>query len=225
MEYAEKLKEGLINVPSGAMIFAVKGETPPQPLSFHCRIRSQCFRVRLFSPATEGYLALLSPSIVGQVFYKFLLRQPHVRSDLRPPRIPIRDRMAMALQALADFKNDPAITIQDPLSSLSFSCVSEEVEKSQMKAWNAYHTDERNAFSPLGSDGRPQRKCVRRVLSTCSTASPYMTFIADFQNGRTTTGCKQLQMGSRTRVSHCTPVTCRSHTLTLSLTQAASTSQ
>lgn len=101
---------------------------------------------------------MFSASIVNQVFHKFLSRQPHTRSELKPPLEPVRERMTRALQTLADFKGDQSFASRDPLSPLSFSCVTEDIYRDQAETWNTYHVDENRAFSPLGPDGRPQRK-------------------------------------------------------------------
>ncbi|KAI0356681.1 alpha/beta-hydrolase [Trametes cingulata] len=132
MEYAQQLRQALVNVPNGAQLFNVK--------------------------ATHGYLSLLSSSIVNQVLNKFLTRQPPARSDLDPPAIPLRERMKMALAQLAEWKEDPSLAEQDPLSPLSFSCVTEEVRKSQDELYAIYQEGVQTAFSPLAPDGRPLRK-------------------------------------------------------------------
>ncbi|KAI0771527.1 Alpha/Beta hydrolase protein [Trametes elegans] len=136
MEYAQQLRQGLVNVPNGAQLFNVK--------------------------AMHGYLSLLSSSIVNQVLNKFLTRQPHARTDLDPPAIPLADRMKMALAQLAEWKDDPSIAEQDPLSPLSFSCVTEEVRKSQEELNAIYSEGIQTAFSPLAPDGRPLRKFSER---------------------------------------------------------------
>ena len=109
-------------------------------------------------PATHGYLSILSSSIVNQVLNKFLTRQSGARSDLDPPAIPLADRMRMALAQLAEWQDDPSIADQDPLSPLSFSCVTEEVKKSQEELYAIYQEGAQTAFSPLAPDGRPLRK-------------------------------------------------------------------
>ena len=49
---------------------------------------------------------------------------------------------------------------RDPLSPLSFSCVTEEVRKSQEELYRIYSEGERSALSPLAPDGRPLRRYV-----------------------------------------------------------------
>ncbi|KAI0637711.1 Alpha/Beta hydrolase protein [Trametes polyzona] len=136
MEYAQQLRQALVNVPGGAALFNVK--------------------------ATHGYLSILSASIVNQVLNKFLTRQPPARSDLDPPAIPLAERMRMALAQLAEWRENPAFVDQDPLSPLSFSCVTEEVRKSQDELYALYQEGMHTAFSPLAPDGRPLRKYSER---------------------------------------------------------------
>ncbi|KAL1937580.1 hypothetical protein VTO73DRAFT_13075 [Trametes versicolor] len=136
MEYAHQLRQALINVPNGAQLFNVK--------------------------ATHGYLSILSSSIVNQVLNKFLTRQPHARSDLHEPEIPLPERMRAALAQLAEWEDDPALADQDPLSPLSFSCVTDEVRKSQDELYAIYQEGMHIAFSPLAPDGRPLRKYSER---------------------------------------------------------------
>lgn len=97
-------------------------------------------------------------SIVNQVFVKFISRLPHARSDIRRPEIPTKERMRSALLKLSDLVEDPAIAERDPLSSMSFSCLANDVAKSQLETVNFFGKDQWKAFSPLGPDGRPLRK-------------------------------------------------------------------
>ena len=66
----------------------------------------------------------------------------------------------MALNMLAEFKDDPKISDRDPLSPLSFCCVTDEVCKSQHELYHMYSEGAQNALSPLAPDGRPLRKYV-----------------------------------------------------------------
>ncbi|OBZ71835.1 hypothetical protein A0H81_08215 [Grifola frondosa] len=136
MEYAQQLADALVNSPNGPTIFPVK--------------------------ATHAYLTVLSSSIVNQVLHKFLSRQPKTRSDLRPPAIPLLERMKMALGKLAEFKNDPSIAERDPRTPISFSCVPDDVANSQLELSVLFMKGQMNAFNPLGSDGRPLRKFSER---------------------------------------------------------------
>ncbi|KAH9943003.1 alpha/beta-hydrolase [Epithele typhae] len=136
MEYAQQLRQALVNAPDTAQLFTVK--------------------------ATHGYLSLLSSSIVNQVLNKFLTRQQSARSDLFAPEIPLLERMQMALDLLAEFRDDPSISERDASSPLSFCCVTEEVRKSQEDLYSLYREGEQNALSPLAPDGRPLRKYSER---------------------------------------------------------------
>ena len=65
----------------------------------------------------------------------------------------------MALTQLAEWREDPlSIADQDPLSPLSFLCVTEEARKSQDELYAIYQDGVQAAFSPLAPDGRPLRK-------------------------------------------------------------------
>ena len=153
MAYAEQISQHLKNVPGGcASIFPVKGESPT-------RLRPRPLLTRaMHAPASQGYLSLMSASIVNQVFIKFLSRQPPARSDSYCSALLSQDRLRTALELLAKIRGEPSIAERDPLSSLSFSCASAEVIKSQEETRATYEKGQRNAFSPLGLDGRPLRK-------------------------------------------------------------------
>lgn len=99
-------------------------------------------------------------SIVNQVFSKFLSRLPHSRSDLVASKMPISERMSYALETLAELMGDSSISSRDPLSSMSFSCLSPQVIKGQTEALETYRKGALTAFSPVGEDGRPHRKYV-----------------------------------------------------------------
>lgn len=153
MEYAEQISQHLKNVPGGsASIFPVKGESRTR-----LRVRLPLTRP-MGAPASQGYLSLVSSSIVNQIFMKFLSRQPHARSDPFGTDICMQDRLRAALGTLAKVHGDPSIAERDPMSPLSFSCASAEVIKSQQETRATYEKGQRNAFSPLGLDGRPLRK-------------------------------------------------------------------
>lgn len=110
----------------------------------------------------SGTLSIVAghASIANQVFAKFLSRLPHTRSDLIPPRVSKEERMRAALSTLADIAQDPSIANRDPLSSMSFSCLSPEIVKNQAESLKQYRKGLDTAYSPLGSDGRPLRKYV-----------------------------------------------------------------
>jgi hypothetical protein len=64
----------------------------------------------------------------------------------------------MALATLAEIRGDATIASRDPMSSLSFCCLSSDAVKSQADSLLAYRKGELEAFVPLGLDGRPIRK-------------------------------------------------------------------
>lgn len=101
-------------------------------------------------------------SIANQVFVKFLERQPHARSDLRPPAEPVQERMSRALDTLAELVHDPSIGHRgrEEISSMSFSRISPQVQGLQTENFMHASKDSCKAFSPLGADGRPMRRCV-----------------------------------------------------------------
>jgi len=99
----------------------------------------------------------MNPSIVNQTLVKFLTRLPRTRSDLRPPPVPILQRMREALDTLAELTGDPSFSGKDPMCPLNFSCVSPEICKMQVKSRESYAKDAAHAFSPLQSNGRPIR--------------------------------------------------------------------
>lgn len=75
--------------------------------------------------------------------------------------------MRMALGLLSEFKEDPSIAERNPLSPLSFCCVTDEVRKSQDELYHLYSEGAQNALSPLAPDGRPLRKYVFRRAAAC----------------------------------------------------------
>ncbi|OSX60525.1 hypothetical protein POSPLADRAFT_1047949 [Postia placenta MAD-698-R-SB12] len=137
--YAEELADLLIGTPDNrATVFMVKGKS------------------------SQGYLSLLSASIVNQTFHKFLRQQRPARSELKRPEISLVDRMRTALTKLSQLVKNSSIAMRDPLSPLSFSCLSADTVSSQEITWLAYRKEQSAAFSPLGADGRPLRKFSER---------------------------------------------------------------
>ncbi|KAJ8086110.1 hypothetical protein AAF712_008282 [Marasmius tenuissimus] len=131
-KYAERLQSELSNAES-AYLYTVKGGA--------------------------GGLNLVpgTASITNQVYAKFLARLPPTRSDVKPPSLPIEDRMTMALERLAELMGDSSISSRPPCS-LSFSCLSHEVVRGQTESLDLYKKGESEAFDPTGPDGRPIRK-------------------------------------------------------------------
>jgi len=99
----------------------------------------------------------MNPSIVNQTLVKFLARLPRSRSDIKPPSVPVPQRMREALDALAELTGDPSFSGKDSMCPLSFSCVSPEIGKIQVKSRESYAKDAAWAFSPLQPNGRPIR--------------------------------------------------------------------
>lgn len=89
-------------------------------------------------------------STVNNVFHKFLKRLPHHRSELIPPESSIRDRMRMALANLAEIIGDPDMASLDPLCSLSFCCLGQDVIQGQSDLLKHYHKGQASALNPEG---------------------------------------------------------------------------
>ncbi|KAF9481994.1 alpha/beta-hydrolase [Pholiota conissans] len=136
MKYADKLVSALTGVEGGPVLYDVKGAT-------------------MMISVVPG-----PASMVNNVFYKFLTRLPHRRSDLVEPESSIRDRMKMALGSLAEIMEDPDMASLDPLCSLSFCCLTPEVIKGQTDLLKHYSKDIGTALNPMGveNEGRPLRK-------------------------------------------------------------------
>lgn len=122
-------------------------------------------------------------SIANQVFAKFISRLPHIPSELAPPETPKRERMKKALSILADIVGDGSIASRDPLSSLSFCCLSPEIVKSQTDTLVQRRKGLNCVFSPLGPEGRPLRRCV-----TCYLLFPDFNLLPDIPTGKRITG-------------------------------------
>jgi len=69
------------------------------------------------------------------------------------------------LQTLSEIVGDSSIAHRNPRSSLSFSCVTPEVAKSQLESLRFYSKDIDKTYCPLGRDGRPIRKYSERKLA------------------------------------------------------------
>lgn len=87
-----------------------------------------------------------------------------MRSELLPPNDPLEVYISRGLEMLADLTGDPSIGELDPLSPMSFSRISVAVQQLQVENYMAAAKEARKSFSPLGSDGRPMRKWVGRLL-------------------------------------------------------------
>jgi hypothetical protein len=113
----------------------------------------------------QGYVSVVPScaSIANQVCAKFLSKLPHCRSDLRCPAEPLEVCMQRALERLAELAGDDTIAARKPLSSMSFSRVAPHVERLQIEHIRLVSKGHRQAFSPLGADGRPIRRYAAHV--------------------------------------------------------------
>jgi len=138
MKYAEKMAAELVNAEKGAIIYTVKGG--------------------------GGFLPVVpaNASIVNSVIAKFLARLPKKESKLVPPEPPREERMQQALNKLSEIIGNPKIATRDPLCSLSFSCLTPEIAKTQADALALFGKDQATAYSPLRANGRPIRKFSER---------------------------------------------------------------
>ncbi|EJD01480.1 alpha/beta-hydrolase [Fomitiporia mediterranea MF3/22] len=141
IKYADRLASYLVNVEGKARVHTIKG-----------------------SPEYVTVVPTCA-TIVNRVFAEFLSRQPRPHSPIRLNSVTAADRRARlqeALIKLADLVDDTSIAVRDPMSSLSFSCVSPEVLQNQHDVLRRQMLDEHLAFSPLGMDGRPCRRFSER---------------------------------------------------------------
>ncbi|KDR83489.1 hypothetical protein GALMADRAFT_235659 [Galerina marginata CBS 339.88] len=136
-KHAERLLSQLTGVKDGAVIYEVKGG-------------------RSMISVIPGYT-----SIVNNVFYKFLMRLPHHRSDIVPPKVSLKDRMKTALNKLSEITGLDTISL-DPLCSISFSCVTPDFFKGQTELLRHYLKDASQAFTPTPVEGMPLRKYSQR---------------------------------------------------------------
>ena len=97
-------------------------------------------------------------SVCNRVFLQFLSRLPEARSELRPPRDSLEVYISHGLTILAELAGDATIAGRDPLSPMSFSRIAPHVQQLQVENYMAAAREAKQAFSPLGTDGRPLRK-------------------------------------------------------------------
>ncbi|KAJ7162622.1 Alpha/Beta hydrolase protein [Mycena crocata] len=111
-----------------------------------------------------GYLTMTpgTASIVNQVYVKFVSRLPHVRSDRATPVLTTDERMKDALGTLEAITGDSSFRNRDPSSSLSFSCLSDDIVQSQTDGLAGYRKGQTLAYMPLGPTGRPIRRYSER---------------------------------------------------------------
>ncbi|KAK7061358.1 Alpha/Beta hydrolase protein [Favolaschia claudopus] len=111
-----------------------------------------------------GYLSIPqgTASIVNQVYVKFVSRLPRARSDPLDPSISIEERMQEALAKLEQFTGNTALRMRDPVSSLSFCCLPDEIIHQQAEQLKLYRKGQSLAFLPLTPTGRPIRRYSER---------------------------------------------------------------
>ena len=97
-------------------------------------------------------------STVNGAFANFLSRLPHHRSDLVPPKVPIGERMEIALQKLSKITGNVDIESLDPLCSLSFASLSPDIVKAQNELLRRYMTDADQALVPAAVEGWSLRR-------------------------------------------------------------------
>ncbi|KAJ7477146.1 Alpha/Beta hydrolase protein [Mycena galericulata] len=111
-----------------------------------------------------GYLSIPpgTASIVNQVYVKFVSRLPRVPSARASPLVTTEDRMRDALSTLESITGDSGFRSRDPLSSLSFSCLSEDIVRQQTEGLAAFRKGQTLAYLPLSPTGRPIRRYSER---------------------------------------------------------------
>ncbi|THU83934.1 alpha/beta-hydrolase [Dendrothele bispora CBS 962.96] len=138
VKFAERLVADLVNAKNGAVLYTVKGGT--------------------------GALSIIpgTASIANQVFAKFVSRFKYDDVNMEPVSIPTEERMAEALAKLSELMADSSITSRNPMSSLSFSCLSADAVKGQTESLALYRKGQSTAFTPVGPDGVPIRRFSER---------------------------------------------------------------
>ncbi|KXN86305.1 hypothetical protein AN958_10167 [Leucoagaricus sp. SymC.cos] len=118
-------------------------------------------------------------SMLNNLYSKFLLtRVDRARSELRTEELLIEERMQRALFKLADIMERSDMMSGNPLSSLSFSCLSQTGLQRQIELSQIYEKDSEHSFSPLGPDGRLLRKYSDRDGQHWFEAGPSRLSIA-----------------------------------------------
>ncbi|KAI0254856.1 alpha/beta-hydrolase [Lactifluus subvellereus] len=140
IEHAYNMVSDLVNAKGGAKLYTIKGG--------------------------QGYISVLptTASVCNRVFLQFLSRLPEARSELRPPRDSLEVYISHGLAILAELAGDATIAGRDPLSPMSFSRIAPHVQQLQVENYMAAAREAKQAFSPLGTDGRPMRKYSERKL-------------------------------------------------------------
>src|ERR1700761_1780930 len=99
----------------------------------------------------QGYISVLptTASVCNRVFFQFISRLPHARSELQRPSHSLEVFISHGLEVLAVLAEDPSIAKRDPLSPMSFSRISVAVQRLQVDNYTAAARDVKKAFSPL----------------------------------------------------------------------------
>ncbi|KAF5322175.1 hypothetical protein D9619_001071 [Psilocybe cf. subviscida] len=147
MKNAHRLRDQLINVPGGPVLYDVK--------------------------AGRSMLSLIPypASALNNVFDKFLKRFPNHRSDLVKPAMRMQDRMSAALKRLAEFTGNAEMETRNPTCSLSFSCMAPDVVSAQAIVLQDYARDARWAFNVAKIPGRTRRYSDRAATTDWTLTS------------------------------------------------------
>jgi hypothetical protein len=107
---------------------------------------------------------------------------PPARSEIRPPSESVAQRMRIALKQLSEMMENPEIATRDPSSSLSFSCLTPDVIKSQNEGLKFYGNDHWKAYCPLGPNGRPLRRSSLLLFFSRQTPCSILLHFASFSD-------------------------------------------
>ncbi|VDC02521.1 unnamed protein product [Peniophora sp. CBMAI 1063] len=115
----------------------------------------------------RGYMAIQPEfaSVINRVYAQFLARLPCHDQGLRTSVEPLNARLRRALDDLADLTGDYTLADardQEVLNSMSFSRSSYKSQQAAAKTYKSFMVRQKNAFSPLMSNGRPMRRYSER---------------------------------------------------------------
>jgi hypothetical protein len=155
VEHAENLRNLLKGAEGGAILCTIMSMSLSKDTS--CIMIRHLFVVRLGGTSNLSFNRNTA-SMLNRIYSRFLLeRVEKARSDLHTPELSIKERMRNALFKLAGIVDRQDRTSKDPLSPMSFSCLSEADVTRQAELLREYENSD-DSFSPLGPDGRPLRK-------------------------------------------------------------------
>jgi hypothetical protein len=89
----------------------------------------------------------------------------YIHSQATLPYEPLEERMAFALERLADIAGNVTIAERNPRCPLSFSLTSPDVEEKNLERIYSYANGQRGALSPLRPDGWPIRRYACALMS------------------------------------------------------------